>query len=126
MSSITKDGRTGNTRAGATAALRTRVELWIVLVFMVLAFGAGLTIGVLAQPEQATTVGVGTGTTQAPGSFGGVAPPLTDEQLQQGIPSGHPSVGDSGATGSTGSGSGNGGSGSQGSGAGTGSDAGNP
>jgi hypothetical protein len=119
MSSITKDGRTGNARAGATAALRTRVELWIVLVFMVLAFGAGLTIGVLAQPEQGTAVGVGTGTTQAPDNFGGLAPPLTDEQLQQGMPSGHPSVGDSGTTGSTGTDTGGkGGDGSQGSGTG--------
>jgi hypothetical protein len=79
-------------------ALRTRIELWLVVLLMVLAFGAGLTVGVIGQQEPrpsvgATTIGQGSGPLP-------VAPPLTDEQIQQGLPPGHPDLsGDQGTGG---------------------------
>jgi len=112
MATNVKQDRRSTSRSGAGAALRTRVELWIAILFMVVAFGAGLTVGVLAQPKEAPVVGIGTGGIQAPGSsLGGVAPPLSDEQLQQGLPSGHPSL--TGPTGATGGGGNGGGKDSQ-------------
>jgi len=100
--------------SGAGAALRTRVELWIAIMFMVVAFGAGLTVGVLAQPKEQPIVGVTTGGITQPGTGGIVAPPLSDDQLNQGLPAGHPSLtGATGAVGGTGSGGGKADKGSQ-------------
>jgi hypothetical protein len=96
---------------GFGSVLRVRIELWLVVVFMALAFGAGIVVTALYdEPAASSVVGI-QGTT---GSF--VAPPLTDDQIAGGLPSGHPDLGAgtgaTGATGSTGSsgqGGGNGG-----------------
>ena len=101
MTSIATDERE-EIRGGIGLALRTKIELWLVVVFMSLAFGAGITIGVIAQRADTPTIGVDQANT-APANFG-IAPPLTDQQLQAGLPSGHPAIGsDSGGTGGGGS-----------------------
>jgi hypothetical protein len=116
MSTTTKEARSDADRSGVGSALRTRIELWIAMVFMVVAVGAGIAIGVLAQ-GRAPVVGIApAGTTQVPGDSSMLAPPLTDEQLQQGLPSGHPTVGPTGSTGSGGNGGGGGGNGGGGNG----------
>lgn len=78
---------------GLADALRLHVELWLVVVFMALAFGAGILVTALYEEPAEPVVGVN------PAS-GFVAPPLTDEEISQGLPSGHPDLG--GATGATG------------------------
>lgn len=113
MSSATMKDR-GTARDGIGTALRTQIQLWLAIVFMALAFGAGLTIGVIVPHSGPPAVGV-VQTNQAPSNFG-VAPPLTEQQLQQGLPSGHPGVGsDQGNTSSSGSGTGTQGPGGKGS-----------
>ena len=78
--------------------LRVHVELWLVVVFMALAFGAGIVVTALYEEPQADPV-VGVQTGGFP-----VAPPLTDDQIVGGLPSGHPDLGAAtGATGATGS-----------------------
>jgi hypothetical protein len=88
VSSMTKDEQEIG-RAGLGTTLRTRVQLWIAVVFMAFAFGAGLTIGVIAHTTAPAIVDVAPAS-QAP-AIGG-APPLSDQQLQQGLPSGHPAL----------------------------------
>jgi hypothetical protein len=96
MASDIRTGRSSGVHAGTRSALRVPIELWIALVFMVVAFSAGLTIGVLARStDTAPVVGVGQTSTGIPGQSV-VAPPLSQDQLQQGLPSGHPSIGGSG------------------------------
>ena len=75
--------------SGIRTTLRFRVQLWVAVVFMAFAFGAGLTIGVISQPATAPALDV-PAASQAP--VGGFAPPLTDQQIQQGLPSGHPDL----------------------------------
>lgn len=111
--STTSNTQDEGRRAAFGGALRTRIELWIAMVFMVVAFGAGITIGVLAQPDETPVIGTGSVGTQVPGDSSILAPPLTDEQLQQGLPSGHPTLA-TGASGTTGGGNGGGGGGQQG------------
>ena len=112
--STTSNTQDEGRRAAFGGALRTRIELWIAMVFMVVAFGAGITIGVLAQKDEAPVVGTGTVGAQVPGDSSVLAPPLTDEQLQAGLPSGHPTLGPTGPTGTAGGGGGNGGGGNGG------------
>jgi|GEM_PF-5443015 hypothetical protein len=82
---------------GLGAVLRLQIELWLVVLFMALAFGAGILITALYE-EPATTGVVG-----GQGTAGQIsAPPLTDEDIQGGLPSGHPDIG--GITGATGAG----------------------
>lgn len=96
---MTDDETRTEETGGLRAVLRARIELWLVVLFMTLAFGAGVLVTALYQEDPATQPLVGI---QQPGSFP-VAPPLTEEQLQQGLPPGHPDI-DGGATGPTGSG----------------------
>jgi hypothetical protein len=93
---------------GAGPVLRTQIELWIVIVFMALAFGAGITLGVIARQDPGPSVAIAPVTQPAGGTgAGGIfAPPLTDEQLQQGLPPNHPGVDQSGGGSSSGSGTG--------------------
>jgi hypothetical protein len=80
---------------GIAAFLRLRVELWLVVVFMALAFGAGILVTSLyEETDPAPVVGV-----QDPGMGFPIAPPLSDEQIQQGLPPGHPDLGIGGTTG---------------------------
>ena len=79
--------------------LRVRVELWLVVVFMALAFGAGIVVTAMYEEPADPVVGI-TDTT------GQIAPPLTDDQIAGGLPTGHPGL--TGATGATGAGSGSG------------------
>lgn len=98
MSSVTtsNDERSGG---GFGSVLRVRVELWLVVVFMALAFGAGVIVTALyEEPAAEPIVGFQNPAGQVP-----AAPPLTDEQIQQGLPSGHPDL-SGGATGATGPG----------------------
>jgi hypothetical protein len=73
-------------RSGAedTRVLRTRVELWLVVTLMAITFIAGLVLGLLAgvreQPGAPSQE-------QAP-----AAPPLTEDQVGQTLPPGHPSL----------------------------------
>lgn len=89
------DGPNDDTRSreGLGAVLRLQIELWLVVLFMALAFGAGILVTALY--EEPSTAVVGGDTT---GQI--TAPPLSDEQIQGGLPSGHPEIG--GATGATG------------------------
>lgn len=81
---------------GVGAVLRLQIELWLVVLFMALAFGAGILISALY--EEPTTGVVGGGTA---GQI--TAPPLSDQEIQGGLPSGHPDIGGtSGATGAAG------------------------
>lgn len=82
-------------RGGIGAVLRIRVELWVVVVFMALAFGAGIVVTAMYEEPQEPVVGF-----QQPAGQLPVAPPLTDQDIQGGLPSGHPDVG--GATGASG------------------------
>lgn len=80
---------------GLGALLRLHVELWLVVVMMALAFGAGIVVTALYEEPQDQAVV----STQLPsGQF--VAPPLSDDQISQGLPSGHPDI--SGETGAKG------------------------
>jgi len=73
---------------GVGAVLRARVELWLIVVFMALAFSAGFAVGAMSDPTPASQATVEVGTVpEFP-----IAPPLSDEQLQTGLPSGHPDV----------------------------------
>jgi len=78
---------------------RTKVDLWLVVIFMALAFGAGIAVMVMYQEPQ-PVVGI-----QQPAGQFPQAPPLTDAEIQAGLPSGHPDLGATGATGATGAGS---------------------
>lgn len=86
--------------SGLVEILRVNVELWLVVVFMALAFGAGIVVTALYEEPQAEPV-VGVQSTT-----GQIAPPLTDDQIAGGLPSGHPDLGGTagvtGATGATG------------------------
>jgi uncharacterized membrane protein YgcG len=79
--------------AGVREILRVRIELWIAVVCMALAFGAGLAVSLVAQPG--TTPVVATTDT---GATIPLAPPLTDQQIQQGLPPGHPELGGGGSS----------------------------
>ena len=80
--------------------LRVRVELWLVVVFMALAFGAGIVVTAMYEEPAGPVVGIADTTGQ-------IAPPLTDDQIAGGLPSGHPGLtGATGATGTTGAGNG--------------------
>ena len=88
-------------RGGLGAVLRLRVELWVVVVFMALAFGAGIVVTAMYDEPQEPVVGF-----QQPAGGMPIAPPLTDQDLQGGLPSGHPDIegttGSQGITGATG------------------------
>lgn len=93
------DGRRGSALG---EMLRLRVELWLVVVFMALAFGAGIVVTAMYEEPADPVVGI-TDTT------GQLAPPLTDDQIAGGLPSGHPDLGAAtGATGASGAGDGSG------------------
>lgn len=83
------------TRGGLGAVLRLQIELWLVVLFMALAFGAGILVTALYEEPATAVVGGDTN-----GQI--TAPPLSDEQIQGGLPSGHPDIGATGATGATG------------------------
>ena len=84
------EGREG----GLGTILRVQVELWLVVVMMAMAFGAGILVTALYEEPQQPVVGV----QQPGGQF--LAPPLTEDQIGQGLPSGHPDInGETGAKG---------------------------
>lgn len=86
--------------AGVLDILRVRVELWIAVVCMALAFGAGLAVSLVGQPAPAPAVA-----TSDIGAAFPFAPPLTDQQVQQGLPPGHPDLGSGGSGSKPGEGS---------------------
>ncbi|MGZ4146372.1 MAG: hypothetical protein ACXVPL_01575 [Actinomycetota bacterium] len=91
MSATASRGRSGS--AGLGEVLRIRVELWLAVVFMALAFGAGMAVRVTTEPPAAAPVSttIGAGTSQ-------VAPPLTDAQIAAGLPAGHPDLASNGGS----------------------------
>ena len=106
MSSVTAKQHREPTGLGAV--LRARVDLWLVVALMAMAFGAGVIVKTLAEPPAAPAI-----STQN-GSVGTLAPPLTDQQIQNGLPAGHPDL--TGGGGGTGQGGGQGGGQGQGTG----------
>ncbi|HZD16632.1 MAG TPA: hypothetical protein VE669_00675 [Actinomycetota bacterium] len=98
--------RTGSGARGFGALLRLRIELWLVVVFMALAFAGGIVVTALYE-EEPGRAGVDL---QQPAGQLPVAPPLTDQQLQGELPAGHPDIaGPTGASGPVGGGSSQGG-----------------
>lgn len=82
---------------GFVEIARAKVELWLVVIFMALAFGAGIAVMVMYEEPQPVV-----GVQQPVGQFP-QAPPLSDEEIQGGLPTGHPDLGEAtGATGATG------------------------
>ena len=97
--------RSEKTRSGGVGvALRTRIELWLAVVFMAIAFAAGFTIRAMSDPPPPQAPVADLAPAPLPPIF---APPLSDEQLQQGLPSDHPelpTVGEGGSAEETGGG----------------------
>ena len=94
---MTDTSNDDGSRGGLGAVLRLQVELWLVVLFMALAFGAGIPDhGPVRGPAATPVVGV-----QDPAGAV-VAPPLTDDRIQGGLPSGHPIRRGERATGATG------------------------
>lgn len=85
------------------ALLRVPVSLWLVVVLMAMSFGAGVIVKTISEPATSTTT-----TTQLPTDFGTVAPPLTDDQIEGGLPEGHPETTDGGGGQNQGGGGGGG------------------
>jgi len=109
MGSIRSNSRT-TSEVGTIA--RARVDLWLVVALMAMSFGAGVIVKTMAEPPAVPASGFA-----QPGGANVLAPPLTGQQIGQGLPAGHPSVGSSASTAPTtgkGGGSGNGGGGSGG------------
>ena len=107
MSSVTVKHERGP--AGLAGVLKARVDLWLVVALMAMSFGAGVIVKTLAEPPAAPAIS----TTQT-GGLGTVAPPLTDQQIQNGLPADHPDFtggGQGGGQGGQGGGSGQGGQG---------------
>jgi hypothetical protein len=103
MSSVTVKQKQEPTGLGAV--LKARVDLWLVVALMAMSFGAGVIVKTLSEPPAAPAVS----TTQT--GVGTLAPPLTDQQIQGGLPADHPDFtdGDGGTgTGSQGGGQGGG------------------
>lgn len=91
---------------GLGAVLKARVDLWLVVALMAMSFGAGVIVKTLAEPPAAPAVS----TTQT--GLGTLAPPLTDQQIQNGLPADHPDFTNGGGSGGgQGSGQGQGGGG---------------
>jgi hypothetical protein len=91
MSATASRGRSGS--AGLGEVLRIRVELWLAVLFMALAFGAGMAVRVTTEPPAAAPVSttIGAGASE-------VAPPLTDAQIAAGLPAGHPDLASNGGS----------------------------
>ena len=72
------------------AVLRTKVQLWIVVVFMAIAFVTGMVMPLGGQPvpRPVDVPAADTGRVGPPP----VAGPLTDEQLRAGLPANHPAT----------------------------------
>jgi hypothetical protein len=89
MTTLVSKPRRAARSAGLRDVLRVRVELWIAVVCMALAFGAGIALSGVSQPASspASTTAVDAGTFP-------FAPPLTDQQIEQGLPAGHPGLAD--------------------------------
>ncbi len=94
-----------NTRStGFGAVARARVDLWLVVALMAMAFGAGVIVRTMAEPPVTPATSFGQTV-----NGGVVAPPLTDQQLGQALPAGHPTLPGSEPTTAGGGGGGNGG-----------------
>jgi uncharacterized membrane protein YgcG len=92
---------------GLGAVLRARVDLWLVVALMAMSFGAGVIVKTLAEPPAAPAVSTSQG-------FGTLAPPLTDQQIQNGLPADHPDFTNGGSGSGSGQGTGQGTGGGQG------------
>lgn len=66
---------------GVGSLLRIKVELWLAALLMAVAFGAGFLVQTLGS--------AGTGAAPVGQTM---APALTDEQMQGGLPPGHPTI----------------------------------
>lgn len=98
MTTTTEERPRTERREGLASALRVEVQLWLAVLFMAVAFGAGVIVHAMAAPQPAAPAVVGTaGGGEVSGIF---APPLSDEQVSAGLPAGHPDIGGGSATGS--------------------------
>lgn len=70
---------------GPLSGLRLKVELWVVVILM----GVAFTAGVLARGSGSKPA---TDLNTTFGQSGVVAPPLDDQQIQGGLPQGHPPI----------------------------------
>lgn len=86
MKAIARGPGQEETGAGRTI-LATRLPLRLVVFLMAFTFVAGLSIGLLAASREQPATGM-----PGPGGQLPAAPPLTDEQLDEGLPPGHPTV----------------------------------
>lgn len=68
-------------RPALLEVLRARVELWVAVVLMALAFGGGFAVSHFFASGP-----------RAPAAGAGVARPLTPEDLERGLPPGHPPI----------------------------------
>lgn len=80
--------------SGVKTLLRVPVQLWLVVALMAMSFGAGVLVRTMAEPASSSSGPQ----TQLGGQI--VAPPLTDQQIEQGLPSGHPDLSDGASSGS--------------------------
>lgn len=87
----------------ASQLLRVPVQLWLAVVLMAMSFGAGVIVKAMAEPPATPAIGTQQPVQQI------LAPPLTDQQIQGDLPSGHPDL--SGGGSGSGGGQNNGGSG---------------
>jgi len=80
--------------AGAGFEFSTIVVVLIAVIALLVGFLLGILLGnSLTAPTTSTMPPAGQGTIDMGGMGGGNAPELSDEQMQQGMPAGHPQVG---------------------------------
>lgn len=101
MGTVAAKQERGGSPSPFVALMRTSVSLWIVVVMMAMSFGAGVIVKAIAEPTDAATVP----TTISTDAGQIVAPPLTDDQIAGGLPSGHPDLEGGGGQGGQGGGS---------------------
>lgn len=94
--------QTRGRQGAAGQLLRVPVQLWLAVVLMAMSFGAGVIVKAMAEPPAAPAIG----TQQPVGQI--LAPPLSDQQINGGLPSGHPDLTGGGSGSGTGTGNGNG------------------
>lgn len=94
MAMTTDEQRPTERRERLAAVLRVEVQLWLAVLFMAMAFGAGVIVHAMAAPQPSSPAIVGSvdgaGVSGGPEIF---APPLSDEQVNAGLPAGHPDIG---------------------------------
>lgn len=98
MTTTTEDRPRTDRREGFANAIHVEVQLWLAVLFMAVAFGAGVIVHAMAAPQTSAPAVVGT---TGGGDVSGIfAPPLSDDQVSAGLPAGHPDIDGGSGTGS--------------------------